>query len=64
MAELKPCPFCGEKPKLRRSLEEFDNGAFDYVCFVRCENTACELNPCTTDYGEAHLAIDAWNRRS
>lgn len=64
MAELKPCPFCGEQPILRRSEEEFDDGELRYVYYVRCDNTCCEINPCTTDYEEAYLAKDAWNKRS
>lgn len=47
MNELKPCPFCGRKPELRR-----DNDGFSYIV---CANDNCYVND--------NAAIMAWNRR-
>ena len=47
MNELKPCPFCGRKPELRR-----DDDGFSYIV---CANDNCYVND--------NAAIMAWNRR-
>ena len=52
--ELKPCPFCGEIPKLHRSN-------FSEKYRVRCEN-GCGAE--TAPFGVKEKAILAWNRRA
>lgn len=47
MNELKPCPFCGRKPELRR-----DDDGFSYIV---CANDNRYVND--------NAAIMAWNRR-
>lgn len=49
--ELKPCPFCGGKPKVER--EEND----DWIVWCRC---GCVLGA----FGASDEAEDAWNRRA
>lgn len=52
MEDLKPCPFCGCRARLRG--DDFWNGYF-----VRCVGCFVE-----TDYNSTELeAIEAWNRR-
>ena len=52
MAELKPCPFCGNKVA----------NIFDWIgnYFVACKK--CDAR--TSSYLTKQLAIDAWNKRS
>lgn len=56
MAELKPCPFCGEKP-----IGFFDSSRL--VALVKCTNWSCSVQPMTKCYTDKQQAIDAWNRR-
>jgi len=51
--ELKPCPFCGGKAKLK--------GVEDH--WVRCKGDNCLVYPETACYDTAREAIAAWNRR-
>ena len=51
--ELKPCPFCGRKPELRR-----DDDGFSYIV---CANDNCYVR--TGEYLNNNAAIKAWNRR-
>lgn len=53
---LKPCPFCGSKPKLRvtRSIN-FDT----YI--VNCRK--CEVKPSTAWHTNIKYAVKAWNKR-
>ena len=53
MNELKPCPFCGRKPELRR-----DDDGFSYIV---CANDNCYVN--NNCYVNDNAAINAWNRR-
>lgn len=55
--ELIPCPFCGEKPKLKENILWRQN------YFVRCTNDFCLVEPCTKLYPKKEQAIEAWNRR-
>ena len=55
MAELKPCPFCGETP----ALELFGDGFYDYAR-IRCCRVIFDWRGDKT--GEQ--AIAAWNRRA
>lgn len=77
--DLKPCPFCGETPCLkriplwRRSLNGTVHGyvgCYEYV--VGCDNMQCgcsvRLMQNDTIYRSEEVAmqnaIDAWNRRA
>lgn len=53
MADLKPCPFCGEKAK----IVELRSGNS-----VVCTNTHCWV--ATKYYDTPEKAIAAWNRRA
>ena len=53
--QLKPCPFCGEKP----FLEQDSVGNW----FVGCENIACECMPTTDSYKDPIYAVNGWNKR-
>ena len=62
MAELKPCPFCGEVPKIRH---------FQYASLLACLNVKCEVNPRVgkehpfNKLGEAEKWLtEVWNRRA
>ena len=54
MNELKPCPFCGRKPELRR-----DDDGFSYIV---CANDNCYVR--IDGYLNDNAAIKAWNRRA
>ena len=53
MNELKPCPFCGRKPELRR-----DDDGFSYIV---CANDGCYVR--NDGYLNDNAAIKAWDRR-
>lgn len=72
--ELKPCPFCGEVPKVQHHI------GFGSSTYIQCPNTDCLIFPrVTIEAGsKAHSdgktfepiytdsdkrAIEAWNRR-
>ena len=59
MAELKPCPFCGETPKDETYIDSF--GRVKYG--IECRNDSCEIQPLTAWFAEKKEAIEAWNRR-
>ena len=52
MSDLKPCPFCGEMPKVN---EWTLKGITDKRCF--CDNEKCPV------YLSKTIAIDDWNTR-
>lgn len=54
--QLKPCPFCGKKPKVR-DLEKFK--AFT----VDCVNADCGANAFVKACSTLEEAIEAWNKR-
>ena len=58
MADLKPCKYCGEKPKVFSLGVRIDN---EY--WIRCENKTCQEKPFTASYDTEHEAIEAWNHR-
>ena len=60
MAELKPCPFCGGKAKLRETT--YGDNIDAYV--VYCTNRECEVWPSTRYRRFRSEAIEAWNRRA
>lgn len=55
--ELKPCPFCGEKPKYKPFIDSFNE---DRQYVVKCG--WCEAQ---SEWGESkHEAIRLWNKRN
>lgn len=56
MAELKPCPFCGEHP-VRVCLP----GGKEYIM---CSNENCSCQPMVAAYKYKGAAARAWNRRA
>ena len=71
MEELKPCPFCGAKVKLRKEAMWWDNRGYKdcYRYAISCPECGCALamrNNDTisrTDSEAKRNAIKAWNRR-
>lgn len=61
MTELKPCPFCGEKPThVSHTWDSLGNDIF----WVYCGNLGCKVNPeCDAKYSE-EAAAEAWNTRA
>ena len=55
MVELKPCPFCGEIPKIYKRVHFF---------VVECHNTKCQVMPETRIMDTKEKAAEAWNRRA
>ena len=57
--ELKPCPFCGGKAKLRiiRSGEDSEN------TFVECKDCFARINGYEGAFGMPDEAISEWNHR-
>ena len=57
-SQLKPCPFCGGKARLRYFAE-------DDIAFIICSNhDECKLTPFIECGGNFEEAIKAWNTRS
>lgn len=62
MKLIKPCPFCGEKPKeLYDTSEWWPKDKKEYT--VKCANKNCLIFPSTMGYEDRKQAIRAWNRR-
>lgn len=64
-AELKPCPFCGEAPRLTERAGNFEA----HMCFVSCacggfSARAHQPGAGATPEAAREQAIAAWNRRS
>ena len=57
MSRLKPCPFCGELPKL-----EYGNGIKKY--WYVCENEKCPCQPLTYAHKNKGVVTRAWNTRT
>ena len=55
MEQLKPCPFCNNKPQLRRY------GLYDYA--VGCNSDKCNINPRTPVCDTEEGAVELWNGR-
>lgn len=54
-SELKPCPFCGEKPKVVEDIS---------VSWVVCDNERCMVYARTLLNKTREEAIEAWNARA
>lgn len=68
MKELKPCPFCGGKARIRDLYDVVDWTEDDepitkrrFVC--ECSEEECLVNPVTDVFDTEVEAIEAWNRR-
>ena len=63
MENLKPCPFCGRKPRLiKAKVADVFNPEFRYM--VKCENGFCRVRP-QTDLAEfREFVVKVWNRRA
>ncbi len=55
MPELKPCPFCGNRPGLsiRRSK----------IYYIKCMNSGCWIDCKTIPCFSEEEATEAWNKR-
>jgi Lar family restriction alleviation protein len=58
MAELKPCPFCGNNAKPRR----FVSGVLKRTTVHYVECVVCRIR--TPVELEIDVAVEAWNRRT
>lgn len=69
MTELKPCPFCGGKAEIERSLPTgFDGEEWYYIYCSRAKESRgnkCHANPVISKAGEnaKERVIEAWNTR-
>ena len=54
---LKPCPFCGAKPKIRT------DGTKKFW-FISCNSMDCEICPEADDFESFEKAQKAWNTRA
>ena len=59
-AILKPCPFCGHKPRL---VEIYDHYKGIYLYSVQCDNSQCLMAPGTIRASEKDEVITYWNTR-
>ena len=53
--DIKPCPFCGEIPKITKVGKLY---------YLRCCNINCTANPMSTPFYDKQEAIEAWNTRT
>lgn len=53
MTDLKPCPFCGEKPLV---------GCLGGATVIRCSNPRCGVNLYVLEWLR-EKAVATWNRR-
>ncbi len=54
--ELKPCPFCGEKPSIY--LNEATK-----MWIIRCTSEKCRIMPYTDYHKTRAVIVREWNRR-
>lgn len=68
MEELKPCPFCGGKAKLRATTTRtYPNHCKHYCYYCYCEKcfaTGQSFSDYDDDGSSVFKAIEAWNRRA
>lgn len=55
--ELKPCPFCGESPKITKNMP------VKGLLSISCENRKCKVHPHVVKY-DKKSAANAWNNRT
>ena len=60
MSKLKPCPFCGEIPKIDYGCEYIDDIA---KYWIQCNNEKCRIRPCTDMHVYKFVVVREWNRR-
>lgn len=59
--ELKPCPFCGKKPKTER-IEDTD---LKDMWIIYCDSKRCVVKPFLGyTYTTLDRALKAWNKRA
>ena len=75
-SELKPCPFCGTKAKIRKGVVRFKHGKAKKIktsaYFIGCSDEECILyaNKCygslffTASQDGIDVMIRRWNRRA
>lgn len=56
MNKIKPCPFCGDKPK----IELYKSWMPGYGFVIRC----CSMINYDLSYGSKYYAVKAWNKRN
>lgn len=59
-AELKPCPFCGGKARIRHITSA---GGIETHSMVECSSCHIKTDYYVYQYGE-HNVIKVWNRRT
>lgn len=61
--ELKPCPFCGEEPRVETHLDE-DIWTHNTVKWVKVICPGCEISTSSWPESVAEEEVyDVWNRR-
>lgn len=53
MLDIKPCPFCGQKPHINYVFKS-----------VECLNVFCAVQPATWAFDTAEEAVNEWNARN
>jgi len=61
--KLIPCPFCGEQPESRGSMDEVDGEVLYWI--IQCGSFECSTggNSVMKEEGSKEEAIKAWNTR-
>jgi hypothetical protein len=58
--QLKPCPWCGEKPKVSYHIRKIGTKLWD----ADCVNDSCVINPCLKNFQLSRdAAVAQWNTR-
>lgn len=62
--ELKPCPWCKDKPETQRTVHRLLDGLMLKYWWVQCDNAKCPVMPESLSYNTEAEAIAAWNTRT